>query len=119
VYKGLHSSAAQSKTNTSSNSQDTDDACLGFDTISEKCASLHLQGYEVTPSLTLGKPENLHVHDCSMICKMKTQEYFTQVLFSQLVFLLVILKFITLIISQYYLHRVLFYSSNHFTWLED
>jgi hypothetical protein len=59
--------------NTSSNSQDTDDACLGFDTISENYAFIHLQGDEQT----LGKPENLHVHDHTMICKMQTQEYFT------------------------------------------
>jgi len=54
------------------------------------------QGDEITPSQTLGKPDNLHVRDHAMICKMKTQEYFTQVLFSRPVFLLVILRYITL-----------------------
>jgi len=97
VYKVLHSSAAHTKTNTRSISQHTDDACLGFDTISQKYAFIHLQGDEITPSQTLGKPANLHVHDHTMICKMKTQECFTQVLFSQPVFLLVMLRFITLI----------------------
>jgi len=93
VYKVLHSSAAHSKTNTSSNSQDTDDAFLGFDTISEKYAFIHLQGDEITPSQTLGKPETLHVHDHSMICKINPS------VISQPVFLLVILRFITLISS--------------------
>jgi hypothetical protein len=87
VYKVLHSSAAHSKTNTSSNSQDTVDACLGFDTISQKYAFIHLQGYKISPNQTQGKPENLHVHDHSMICKMKTQDNFTQMIFSQPVFL--------------------------------
>jgi len=99
VYKVLHSSAAHSKTNTSSNFQDTEDACLGFDTISEKYAFIHLQGDEITPSQTLGKPENLHVHDHTTIGKMKTHEYFTQVLFSQPLFLVAILTLITLINS--------------------
>jgi hypothetical protein len=55
-----------------------------------------LQGDEITPSQTLGKPDNLHVCDHTMICKMKTRKYFTHVLFSRPVFLLVILRYITL-----------------------
>jgi len=72
------------------NLKDTEDACLGFDTISEKYAFIHLQGDEITPSQTLGKPENLHVYDHTIIGKMKTHEYFTQALFSQPLFLLAI-----------------------------
>ena len=90
MYKVLHSSAAHSRTITSSNSQDTKDACLAFDTISEKYAFIHLQGDEITPSQTLGKPENLHVHDHTMTGKMKTHEYSAHMLFSKPLFLLAI-----------------------------
>jgi len=40
---------AHSKTNTSSNSQDTDEACLGFDTTAEKYASFTFRVTKLHP----------------------------------------------------------------------